>query len=84
MSSKAPQDYPELLSEPRKVRRAWLVYLLLYGLAIPWYWPEGYRGPLVAGFPLWAAVSLGSVVVLACWTAFVICRYWQEAGQEEG
>ena len=49
----------QLVSEPRKVRYIWIVYLLLYALAVPWYWPEGYRGPLVLGFPLWVAVSLG-------------------------
>ena len=41
----------QLVSEPRKVRYIWIVYLLLYALAVPWYWPEGYRGPLVLGFP---------------------------------
>ncbi len=70
-----------LVREPRKVRWVWLVYALLYAVAIPWYWPANFHGPLVGGFPLWVAVSLASVVLLAVWTAWVILRYWKD---EEG
>ena len=56
----------------------WVVYALLYAVAIPWYWPEGYRGPLILGFPLWVAVTLGAILALALWTAWVIFNYWQE------
>ena len=73
----------DLVVEPRKIRYVWLVYLLLYALAIPWYWPEGYRGPLILGFPLWVAVSLGAVLLLAAWTVWVIRRYWIMAQEEE-
>jgi len=73
----------DLVVEPRKIRYIWLVYLLLYALAIPWYWPEGYRGPLILGFPLWVAVSLGAVLLLAVWTVWVIRRYWIMAQEEE-
>ena len=73
----------DLVVEPRKIRYIWLVYLLLYALAIPWYWPEGYRGPLILGFPLWVAVSLGGVLLLAVWTVWVIRRYWIMAQEEE-
>lgn len=75
------ETYPELISEPRKVGWIWWVYLFLYAVAIPWYWPAGYRGPLVAGFPLWVAVSLTAILVLAIWTAWVIQRFWR--GMEE-
>lgn len=64
--------------EPRKKGWIWGVYLLLYVVAIPWYWPDGYRGPLVAGFPLWVVVTLGSALLLAGWTAWVIFHYWEE------
>lgn len=65
--------------EPRQVGWLWLVYLALYAVAVPWYWPEGYRGPLVLGFPLWVFVSLGAALCLAAFTAWVIYRYWEEA-----
>jgi len=74
--------YSELISEPRRVRWIWLVYLLLYAVAIPWYWPAGYQGPLVSGFPLWVLVSLGSMLLLAIWTAWVIHRFWRS--EDEG
>lgn len=73
----------DLVVEPRKVGYIWVVYLLLYAIAIPWYWPEGYRGPLILGFPLWVAVSLGAVLLLAVWTAWVIRRYWIMAQEDE-
>ena len=73
--------YPELACEPRRVRWIWLVYLLLYAVAIPWYWPKGYQGPLVSGFPLWVVVSLGSMLLLAIWTAWVIHRFWRSSGE---
>jgi len=81
MDQSAQND--DLVVEPRKIRYVWLVYLLLYALAIPWYWPEGYRGPLILGFPLWVAVSLGAVLLLAAWTVWVIRRYWIMAQEEE-
>ncbi len=81
MDQSAQND--DLVVEPRKIRYIWLVYLLLYALAIPWYWPEGYRGPLILGFPLWVAVSLGAVLLLAAWTVWVIRRYWIMAQEEE-
>jgi len=78
----ARETYPELISEPRKVGWIWWVYLFLYAVAIPWYWPAGYRGPLVAGFPLWVAVSLTAILVLAIWTVWVIQRFWRGVGED--
>ena len=82
MAGQMEKEYEELVREPRKVRWVWLVYLLLYAIAIPWYWPAGYRGPLVAGFPLWVVVTLSAVLLLACWTAWVIAHYWRDRGGE--
>ena len=65
--------------EPRHVGWIWWVYLVLYAIAVPWYWPAGYRGPLVLGFPLWVLVSLGAAAGLAVLTAWVIYRFWEEA-----
>ncbi len=75
--------FSRILSEPRSVRWIWFVYLLLYAIAIPWYWPEGYVGPIVMGLPLWVAVTLLAVVALACWTVFVIYYFWQTVEEEE-
>ena len=78
-----PNERWRLVREPRKVRWIWGVYLLLYAVAVPWYWPSGYRGPLIGGFPLWVAVSLSSVLFLAGWTVWVIHRYWQVEEEED-
>jgi hypothetical protein len=65
------------------VRWIWLVYLVLYAVAIPWYWPADYVGPIVLGFPLWVATTLLAILVLAIWTAFVIHRFWLVDDEEE-
>ena len=49
----------------------------------PWYWPADYRGPLVLGLPLWVAVSLAAIALLAAWTSWVIHRYWIEADEAD-
>ncbi|MEE2656982.1 MAG: hypothetical protein VX733_00645 [Candidatus Latescibacterota bacterium] len=82
-SAQPSSDFEELPSEPRRHPIVWVVYAVLYALAIPWYWPDGYRGPLVLGLPTWVAVTAGSVVLLGIWTCFVIRRYWQDEFQDE-
>ena len=76
-------DKGELVCEPRQVGYIWIVYVLLFAVAVPWYWPVDYRGPLVLGLPLWVAVSLTAIALLAAWTAWVINRYWIEAEEVE-
>ena len=76
-------DKGELACEPRQIGYIWIVYVLLLAVAVPWYWPVDYRGPLVLGFPLWVAVSLAAIALLAAWTAWVINRYWIEAEEVE-
>jgi len=49
--------YPELIEEPRKVRWVWCVYLILYAIAIPWYWPKDYQANL-------NAVSCDGILIL--------------------
>ena len=62
--------------EPRRFAWVWWGYLILYAIAIPWYWPAGYRGTLILGLPTWVAVTLTAVVGLALWTSLVIHRCW--------
>ena len=77
------EPFEGIVQEPRKTPVVWVVYLLLFAVAIPWYWPTGYRGHPVMGFPLWAAVTVAAVLLLALWTAFVISRYWRDSCDEE-
>jgi len=81
------RSFTSIRSEPRKVRWIWLVYLALYAVAIPWYWPDEYVGPIVLGFPLWVATTLLAILALAIWTTFVIHRFWlvdDEGDQADG
>ena len=80
----AGDPFEEIVQEPRRKPVVWVVYLLLFAVAIPWYWPTGYSGHPVMGFPLWVAVTVSAVILLALWTAFVITHYWQDSGDEEG
>ena len=45
-----------------------VIYLLLFIVAVPWYWGEGGSKP-VLGMPLWAVVSIGVSFLISCLTA---------------
>ena len=62
--------------EPRRVWWIWFVYVLLFAIAIPWYWPPGFRGPLIVGLPMWSAVTVGCAFLLAVWTGVAIRYCW--------
>lgn len=83
LTSHAPRsDRPVgLVSEPRNHFSVWVVYFILFAMAIPWYWPTNYRGHLIFGVPLWAATTIFCVILLASWTAWVIVRYWRDEGE---
>lgn len=81
------EEWDELIGlqqEPRKKGWVWLVYLVLFAIAIPWYWPPSYRGALVGGLPMWVAVTIASVILLAGWTVFVITKYWIDSDDADG
>ena len=52
--------------------RAWilLVYLVLFALVIPWYWPAG-DSRHAFGFPFWALATLAAVFLTSVFTAWV-------------
>ncbi len=58
--------------KPAPKPRAWIlgVYLVLFALVIPWYWPAG-DSRHVFGFPLWALVTLAAVFLTSVFTAWV-------------
>ncbi|MAN24255.1 MAG: hypothetical protein CME10_08315 [Gemmatimonadetes bacterium] len=68
--------FEKIKLEPRKIGWIWCVYVLLYAIAIPWYWPVDYIGPRILGLPLWVATTLFAVFLLAIWTALVIKWFW--------
>ena len=52
--------------------RIWIlaVYLVLFALVIPWYWPAA-DSRHVFGIPLWALVTLAAVFLTSVFTAWV-------------
>ncbi len=48
-----------------------LTYFILLAIAVPWYWPEGYRETTL-GLPRWVVVSIGASVFVSCLTAWIM------------
>ena len=46
------------------------MYLVLFALVIPWYWPAGDSRHLL-GVPLWALAALAAVFLTSVFTAWV-------------
>ncbi len=51
--------------------RALIVYLILFGIGVPWYWPADSERMLF-GFPLWVVVSVLASLGLSCFTAWLM------------
>jgi hypothetical protein len=72
------------MSGPRFPGWVFLVYALLFALAIPWYFPRSLGERIWIGVPLWVAVSFGVTLAIAVFTVFVIRRYWPDDDTENG
>ena len=57
-------------------------YVVLFVVAVPWYWGEGGSKP-VLGMPLWAVVSVGVSFLISCLTAWAAFRTWPSDGDDE-
>ncbi|MDF1861386.1 MAG: hypothetical protein P1U87_14315 [Verrucomicrobiales bacterium] len=64
-------------------RWIWVVYLCLFVIAVPWYWPADSR-QILFGFPLWVVVSIATSFVISCYTAWLFLTRWPEDSEEEG
>lgn len=56
----------------------WLVYLTLFLVSIPWYFPKSGTPRIRLGMPHWVVISLTATIAIACFTAFVLHRYFPE------
>lgn len=72
------------MSGPRFPGWVFLVFALLFVLAIPWYLPRSVGAMIWVGVPLWVALSLGVTLAIALFTVFVIRRYWPDDDSESG
>ena len=64
---------------------SWLLvfsFVILFILAVPWYWGEGGDKPLIFGMPLWVGVSTFSSFLISCLTAWVAFRIWPSDSDE--
>lgn len=71
-----PDDPVALPDEPTRHPWIWLVYVVLFGLSIPWYLPRSESPAIWFGFPYWVVLSLAATAGIAAFTAFVFHRYW--------
>ena len=63
--------------------RVWIVYLILFVIGIPWYWPSGDER-IFLGFPLWVVVTIAVSFVISCYTARLFWNHWPSLDEEEG
>jgi len=56
----------------------WAVYTLLFALSIPWYLPAKLEMQLVMGLPLWLVSAIAAIFLMACFSTWVIYKFWQE------
>ena len=57
--------------------RVWLVYAVLLGVGVPWYWPAGDTSVWL-GFPAWVTTAIAAMIASACYTAWLLRRAWPE------
>lgn len=65
----------------------WIVYLILFAIAIPWYWnlpslPIDAKS-IWFGFPAWVVVSVAGSFLISCFSAILWTCFWPEDDEEE-
>ena len=65
----------------------WLVYLVLFGIAIPWYWQfpgfDKIADAIWLGFPAWVVVAVLGSASISTFTAWLWLKYWPEDEEDE-
>jgi hypothetical protein len=56
-------------------------YVILFVLAVPWYFPRESPGTLIFGMPVWAASSLGFSALISILTAYLALFRWPERAE---
>ena len=55
----------------------WGIYVLLFFVAVPWYWPREDR-TIWLGMPAWVVVAILGSAVISTFTAWVLHRPWPD------
>ena len=61
-----------------KAKWIWVIYVILFGVSVPWYLPESGQPLIWLGVPSWVVISLAAYVAIAAFTVVVIRRYWPD------
>ena len=72
-------------NERKPSQGSWLLvvgFVILFILAVPWYWGEGREEPLIFGMPLWVGISTFISFLISCLTAWVAFRVWPSDGDQ--
>ncbi|MHC4399931.1 MAG: hypothetical protein ACYTG0_09650 [Planctomycetota bacterium] len=64
----------------RAGRLAWVLYAILFTVAVPWYWPPG-EPTLWLGVPAWLVTSIAASAGISILTAALMLRRWP--GEDE-
>lgn len=59
---------------------AWITFVLIYLVTVPWYLPRDWIDPTLWAFPAWSLVTVGGATALAVFTAYALLRLWPEDG----
>jgi hypothetical protein len=62
-----------------KTPLTWGIHILLFGLAIPWYWPAG-NTIVWLGVPGWVATAILFSVLISIFTAWKLNQAWPDSG----
>ena len=65
--------------------RTALVYIMLFLVAIPWYWQWMPRvaSLVVGGFPVWVLVSILGSAGVSFWTVATLAKPWPHEDDRE-
>ncbi len=76
--------------KPRRepIQQRWYIPLVLFFVvaSVPWYWPQGVTGTIIAGLPLWIWVTIFCSAAISVVTATVALRHWDDddvSGRED-
>ena len=62
--------------------KVWGVYAGLFGVSIPWYWPQSELS-IWFGLPAWVIVTLFSSFVISAFTAWLLMSRWPSDPSDE-
>ena len=56
----------------------WIAYFIFFALSIPWYLATDLEMRLILGLPLWIICNILAIFLGACFTVWVVNKYWLE------